>query len=221
MSHSGRIGLALRNVRLHRRLFRAHCPDRPALGGRSSEALRRHRARRVLDHRGARRQGHDVTLFASGDSETSAKLAPCAPGALRLLGYRDHTASHLAMLQQVRRRAHEFDILHFHIDLLQFPLFEDLDAQVPHDDARAARRSGLHAGLRDLHGHAAGLDLGQPAGADAAAVNWLATVHHGLPARTARSIRRPGGYLAFLGRISPEKRPGPRDRDRHARRACR
>jgi len=52
------------------------------------------------------RQGHDVTLFASGDSETSAKLAACAPEGLRLLGYRDHTASHLAMLHHVHKRAH-------------------------------------------------------------------------------------------------------------------
>ena len=73
------------------------------------------------------RQGHDVTLFASGDSETSAKLAACTPEGLRLLGYRDHTASHLAMLHQVHRRAHEFDILHFHIDLLQYPMFEDMN----------------------------------------------------------------------------------------------
>ena len=57
------------------------------------------------------RQGHDVTL----------------PEGLRLLGYRDHTASHLAMLHQVHRRAHEFDVLHFHIDLLQYPMFEDLN----------------------------------------------------------------------------------------------
>src|SRR5687768_8508429 len=72
------------------------------------------------------RQGHDVTLFASGDSITSAKLVSCAPRALRLSGFTDHTASLLVMLDQVRRRASEFDIIHFHVDLLQFPLFKGI-----------------------------------------------------------------------------------------------
>ena len=72
------------------------------------------------------RQGHQVTLFASGDSETSAELVPCVPHALRLAGVRDHTANLLVMLSEVRRRANEFDIIHFHVDLLQYPLFQDL-----------------------------------------------------------------------------------------------
>ena len=63
--------------------------------------------------------GHDVTLFASGDSATTAKLVPCVPMGLRLAGISDHTASHLVMLDEVRRRAEEFDIIHFHVDLLQ------------------------------------------------------------------------------------------------------
>ena len=71
-------------------------------------------------------QGHDVTLFASGDSETAAKLVPCVPQGLRLAGIRDHIASHLVMLNTIRRRAHEFDMIHFHVDLLQYPLFQDL-----------------------------------------------------------------------------------------------
>jgi glycosyltransferase involved in cell wall biosynthesis len=75
------------------------------------------------------RQGHQVTLFASGDSETSANLVPSVPRGLRLAGIRDHTASTLVMLDQVHRRANEFDIIHFHIDL--FP--------------RALRRAELHA----------------------------------------------------------------------------
>src|SRR3546814_8036271 len=72
------------------------------------------------------RQGHDVTLFASGDSETSAELVPCCEVALRLdPAVRDHVPYHMMMLEQVRRRADEFDVLHFHIDLLQFPLIRD------------------------------------------------------------------------------------------------
>src|SRR5688572_13737665 len=72
------------------------------------------------------RQGHDVTLFASADSDTKAKLIPCARQALRLAGFHDHTASLLVMLDQVRRRTDEFDVIHFHVDLLQFPLFQHL-----------------------------------------------------------------------------------------------
>src|SRR4249919_1514260 len=64
-------------------------------------------------------EGHEVTLFATADSTTSAKLVPVAPRALRLSGIRDHTASTLVMLDQLRRRADEFDVLHFHVDLLQ------------------------------------------------------------------------------------------------------
>jgi glycosyltransferase involved in cell wall biosynthesis len=63
------------------------------------------------------RQGHDVTLFVSGDSQTSAELMPCVSHGLRLAGIRDHTAPHLVMLNEVRRRADEFDVIHFHVDL--------------------------------------------------------------------------------------------------------
>ena len=154
------------------------------------------------------RQGHDVTLFASGDSQTSAKLAACHPEGLRLLGYRDHTAGHLAMLHHVHRRAHEFDVIHFHIDLLQYPMFEDL----------------YHKCLTTMHGRLdvpdfmpvyntfTGMPLvsisdnqREPMPANA---NWLSTIHHGLPAQNCPYYpEAKGGYLAFLGRISPEKRP--------------
>ncbi|MCK2053604.1 glycosyltransferase family 4 protein [Methylobacterium sp. 37f] len=154
------------------------------------------------------RQGHDVTLFASGDSETSAKLAACTPEGLRLLGYRDHTASHLAMLHHVHKRAHEFDILHFHIDLLQYPMFEDLN----------------HKCLTTMHGRLDVPDFmpvyrtftGMPLVSISdnqrdpmpENVNWLSTIHHGLPAQNCPFYpEAKGGYLAFLGRISPEKRP--------------
>src|SRR5262245_24710914 len=71
--------------------------------------------------------GHEVGLFASGDSKTAARLVACSPQGLRLSGIRDHTASHLAMLEQVLRREAEFDVIHFHTDLLQFALFQGLE----------------------------------------------------------------------------------------------
>ena len=154
------------------------------------------------------RQGHDVTLFASGDSQTSAKLAACHPEGLRLLGYRDHTAGHLAMLHHVHRRAHEFDVIHFHIDLLQYPMFEDL----------------YHKCLTTMHGRLDVPDFmpvyntftGMPLVSISdnqrepmpEKSNWLATIHHGLPKENCPYYPdAKGGYLAFLGRISPEKRP--------------
>ncbi|GJD96798.1 glycosyltransferase family 4 protein [Methylobacterium iners] len=154
------------------------------------------------------RQGHDVTLFASGDSETSAKLAACTPEGLRLLGYRDHTASHLAMLHQIRRRAHEFDVLHFHIDLLQYPMFEDLNhkclttmhGRLDVPDFMPVYRTFTGMPLVSISDHQR---LPMPKNA-----NWLSTIHHGLPKENCPFYpEAKGGYLAFLGRISPEKRP--------------
>ena len=153
------------------------------------------------------RRGHRVTLFASGESETAADLSICAPQSLRLAGIRDHLGSTLAMLREVRRRADEFDILHFHVDLLPQALFHDL----------------AHKCIVTLHGR---LDLPdafplyqaypemplisisdaqrRPMPPD---VNWLATIPHGLAPRVCPFQPDGGGYLAFLGRISPEKCP--------------
>ncbi|MGS0893415.1 glycosyltransferase family 4 protein [Burkholderia stagnalis] len=151
--------------------------------------------------------GHDVTLFASGDSQTSAKLEACWPQALRLdPTIRDVMAPHMLLLEQVRRRAEEFDVLHCHIDYYPFSLFSR--QPVPH--------------LTTMHGR---LDLPelQPifnAFSDVPVVsisdnqriplpqaNWLSTVYHGLPENLLTPIPNvKPGYLAFLGRISPEKR---------------
>lgn len=153
------------------------------------------------------RQGHQVTLFASGDSQTAAELVACAPRGLRLAGIRDHTASHLAMLAKVREREASFDLIHFHLDLLQHAMFTEL----------------THKCVTTLHGR---LDLpdflpvyqafprmplisisdGQRKPMPAK-VNWLATVHHGLGPGLCPFDARGGDYLAFLGRITPEKRP--------------
>ena len=150
-------------------------------------------------------QGHEVTLFASGDSKTSASLVSAIPQALRLAGVRDHTASLLVMLEQVRRRADEFDIIHFHTDLLQFPLFQDL----------------FHKCVTTLHGRLDLEDLQSLYRAFPAMplvsisdaqrrpmppVNWLSTIHHGMPLGLYPFNLEGGDYLAFLGRISPEKR---------------
>ncbi|HEX6998759.1 MAG TPA: glycosyltransferase family 4 protein [Gammaproteobacteria bacterium] len=153
------------------------------------------------------RDGHEVTLFASGDSRTAAELVPGWPRALRLdPAVRDPIPYALMSLDDVRRRAHEFDVLHFHIDMLHFPLFRDV----------AARTVTTLHGRLDLPDLAPFYDkfaefplvsISDDQRRPLPRANWLATVHHGLPVDLLEPGRRPGGYLAFLGRISPEKRP--------------
>lgn len=152
------------------------------------------------------RRGHDVTLFASAESETSANLASCAPQALRLAGIRDHTASLLVMLDQVRRRASEFDVIHFHVDLLQFPSFQHifgkcvttLHGRLDLPDFHPVYRHFPQMPLVSISD-----DQRRPM----PPVNWRATIHHGLPPALYPFSPHGDGYLAFLGRIAPEKRP--------------
>ncbi|MDR3374627.1 MAG: glycosyltransferase family 4 protein [Ancalomicrobiaceae bacterium] len=154
------------------------------------------------------RQGHDVTLFASGDSVTGAKLVPCAAKALRLNPtVSDPLPHHLLMLDAVRSRAAEFDLVHFHIDLLHYPI---MGAHRHHS------LTTLHGrlDLRDSHVlYAAFSDYPLVSISDhqrrpMPAVTWAGTVHHGLPLDVLDySPGNQSGYLAFLGRISPEKRP--------------
>ncbi len=153
-------------------------------------------------------QGHDVTLFASGDSITAAELDPCSALALRLSpNVVDALPHHMIMLEKVARRAHEFDVLHFHIDLMHAPVVRDF----------------AHRTLTTLHGRLDLPDL-QPFYAafpnlplvsishaqrlPMPPVNWVGNVYHGLPRDLLNFSAAPAGdYLAFLGRISPEKRP--------------
>jgi len=150
--------------------------------------------------------GHDVTLFASGDSATSARLVPCAETGLRLAGINDHTASLIAMLDRVLSAADQFDILHFHIDFLHFPIFRHLagkclttlHGRMDLPDFQPAFRP-----FREMRLVSISDDQRLPI-ADA---NFAGTVHHGLPAHLIPFDRAGGDYLAFIGRISPEKRP--------------
>ncbi|HEX7116545.1 MAG TPA: glycosyltransferase family 4 protein [Steroidobacter sp.] len=153
--------------------------------------------------------GHEVTVFASADSSCRGRLVPVRDQAIRLdpAPYKSDLAAHLTMLTEVRRHAWQFDVLHFHLDLLHFPMFEQW----------------AHKTVTTLHGRLDLKDLPQvfaqwPAYGLVSIsdsqrrplpdANWLATVGHGLPPETYRFKERPdGGYLAFLGRISPEKRP--------------
>jgi len=152
--------------------------------------------------------GHDVTLFASADSRTSARLVPCRDRALRMdPALKSDMAAHLSMLQEVRERADEFDVLHFHVDLLHFPMFADcagrtittLHGRLDLKDLPDAYRRWPRYPLVSISDHQR-----RPL----RFANWRGTVHHGLPESLFPfSPAADGGYLAFLGRISPEKRP--------------
>jgi glycosyltransferase involved in cell wall biosynthesis len=154
------------------------------------------------------RQGHEVTLFASGDSRTSAKLVRCSDVALRLNPIViDPVPYHVIMLEEVRRRAHEFDILHFHIDFLHAPLVNDFAQRTVttlHGRLDLPHIVPFYRYFRELPLVAVSDDQRRcPFSA-----NWAATVHHGLPRDLLPfQPKVSGGYLAFLGRISPEKRP--------------
>ncbi|MEX2263206.1 MAG: glycosyltransferase family 4 protein [Bryobacteraceae bacterium] len=151
------------------------------------------------------RAGHSVTLFASGDSITRAELVPACPRSLRLdQECGDCLLHHFLMLEEVFRQAANFDVVHFHTDYLHYPLF---------------RRHGI-SGITTLHGR---LDLPELVPlykeygemrlisiSDAQRtplpwLQWLGTVYHGVPEDLFKLHEEPGEYLAFLGRISPEK----------------
>ena len=151
------------------------------------------------------RQGHEVTLFASGDSETAAKLVACAPQALRLAQVNDTLPHHVQQLEKVRRSAFEFDVLHFHTDYLHFPLVPSLGAPVVttmHGRLDWPSCRPLFAEFPDIALVSVSDDQRKPLPA-----RWIATVPHGLPKDLYSFSPEGGAYLAFLGRISPEKRP--------------
>jgi glycosyltransferase involved in cell wall biosynthesis len=151
--------------------------------------------------------GHDVTLFASGDSVTEARLvAPCAR-ATRLDGHcHDQLAAHFCMMAQVADMAREFDFIHFHIDYLHFPMTQN--QPWPHLTTMHGRLDLTE--LWPLHLGFAGQPLVSISDAQRGPLpiaNWVSTVYHGLPTYLHLLRPRPGKYLAFLGRICPEKRP--------------
>ena len=153
-------------------------------------------------------QGHDVTLFASGDSETAARLVKCTPAALRLNpAVRDPLPHHLVMLEQVRQRAQNFDILHFHIDLMQFPLLRTIatpSVTTLHGRLDLPDLMPFYRVFNDVPL----VSISEDQRAPMPPVNWVRTIHHGLPRDLYHfNPSATGGYLAFLGRISPEKRP--------------
>jgi glycosyltransferase involved in cell wall biosynthesis len=151
--------------------------------------------------------GHDVTLFASGQSSTAAKLVPCCVQPLRLNPIvRDVIPYYMILVDKVRSMASEFDILHFHIDQFHFPLFREMS----HRTVTTLHGRQDLPDLQELYAAFPEMPLISISDAQRSPVpnaNFVGTVHHGLPFELLRpTFTRGGGYLAFLGRISPEKR---------------
>ncbi len=149
------------------------------------------------------RQGHDVTLFASGDSETKAHLVAACRRSLRMDKHCvDRLAHHMLMLEHVIQHAAEFDIVHFHTDYLHFPLSRR--EQITHVTTLHGRLDlvPLYQEFREMP--VISISNGQREPLPWA--NWQATVYHDLPADMYQFRDKTGTYLAFLGRVSPEKR---------------
>jgi len=150
--------------------------------------------------------GHEVTLFASGDSVTSARLIPARRQALRLDdSCVDQLACHYLMLESVMERAHEFDLLHFHVDYLHFPFSRR--CAVPHLTTLHGRLNipelaPLYRAFMDEPLVSISMHQRKPL----AWANWIGNIYHGLPAPPAQTRSGKKGYLAFLGRIAREKR---------------
>jgi glycosyltransferase involved in cell wall biosynthesis len=153
------------------------------------------------------RRGHDVTLYASGDSKTRARLVPCAPQGLRLdPNVKDPLAYHVTMLQRVAHDAFDYDLIHFHTDYLHFPFsryYGTAHLTTLHGRLDMPELVPLYRRFSDVPlvsiSHAQRKPLPW--------ANWKATVYHGLPGSCASLQETPGHYLLFLGRLSPEKRP--------------
>jgi glycosyltransferase involved in cell wall biosynthesis len=155
------------------------------------------------------KQGHQVTLFASGDSVTRASLvAPCERSLRTLAGCIDPMAHYMIMLDEVLSRSAEFDILHFHIDHLHFPFTKNVG--LPSVTTLHGRLD--IPDLQPLYRHFRQMPVVSISRAQRTPIpfaNWVGNVYHGLP-RDLQPLRIPTNddpYVAFLGRLSPEKRP--------------
>jgi len=152
------------------------------------------------------RQGHEVTLFASGDSITSARLiSPCEQSLRLSRQCQDCMAHHVLMLEQVFKNVDQFDIVHFHIDYIHFPTLRRLKVahiSTLHGRLDIADLQGLYREFSDMPVVSISDNQRKPL----PWVNWQGTVYHGLPEDLYTLREEHGKYLAFLGRISPEKR---------------
>lgn len=153
------------------------------------------------------RRGHEVTLYAAGDSTATVPLAAGSPEALRLKGL-DHLGPmfHLPMLSEVYENAGRFDVIHSHVDCLSFPLARNVEVptvSTMHGRLDLGEMLPIYRSYSDMPVVSISNDQRRPL----PEMNWAATVYHGLPRNLLNFSPVSGKYLAFLGRICPEKRP--------------
>ncbi len=150
-------------------------------------------------------QGHDVTLFASGNSTTSARLAPMREQAIRLdPSVRDWIAYYMRMMELVRRRAHEFDVIHFHTDYFPLSLFTRQHTPFVttlHGRLDLSEFKEIYETFPD----APFVSISDHQRRPIPDLNWVRTVQHGIPERLLRPLPAAQRYFAFLGRVAPEK----------------
>ena len=151
------------------------------------------------------RVGHEVTLFASGDSMTTARLVPCSPESLRLCtDCIDQMAHHFVQLEKVQQEKDEFDLIHFHTDYLHFPISsrEDyLSVTTLHGRLDIPDLVPLY----EIYSHMPVISISNAQRDPLPHLNWQGTAYHGFPPETYKLYSKAGKYLAFLGRTSPEK----------------
>jgi glycosyltransferase involved in cell wall biosynthesis len=151
------------------------------------------------------RLGHEVTLFASGDSMTTARLVPCSPESLRLsTDCIDQMAHHFVQLEKVLQEKDEFDLIHFHTDYLHFPISsreEYVNVTTLHGRLDIPDLVPLY----EIYSHMPVISISNAQRDPLPHLNWQGTAYHGFPPETYKLYSKPGKYLAFLGRTSPEK----------------
>jgi glycosyltransferase involved in cell wall biosynthesis len=151
------------------------------------------------------RQGHEVTLFASGDSETSPRLVAGCPRALwQEPTCRDTLPHHVRLVELVAREADRFDVVHFHLDYIHFPTVGHLPC--PTVTTLHGRLYPPDEGaLFDASAYVPLVSISDAQRRPVPRANWVATVYHGMPFETHTFREGPNSCLAFLGRVSPEK----------------
>ncbi|MEO7002354.1 MAG: glycosyltransferase family 4 protein [Ktedonobacterales bacterium] len=150
--------------------------------------------------------GHDVTLFASGDSHTSAQLVPMLPEALSFNSSVDAVAYHIALLDAVYRRADEFDVIHSHLDYLTLPFISRTSTPTVitlHGRLDLPEYRRVFSAWPDANLISISLSQRTPL----PDVNWIANIHHSVDVKSFPMSEQPGDYLVFVGRISPDKGP--------------
>ena len=152
------------------------------------------------------RRGHTVTLFATGDSQTSARLVPVTPVALRPVGAKEVIGPHIYEIGLLRDRLEEFDLVHSHIDFLALPFRRPADPPLV---TTLHGRLDLpeHFPIFDAFRSEAFVSISDAQRLPVPNLNWTATVHHGLPLADYPVGAGAGDYVLFVGRLSPEKRP--------------